>query len=90
MYTLQYTKQAIKQLSKPDKPTRILLVKWIENNLMNCDNPYTIPQYKELKGKLSDYVRYRVGNYRIICRVCDQMLIIENVSVGYRREIYKR
>ena len=90
MYQLEYTKQAIKQLRKLDKSTRTLLMKWIETNLLNCDNPYAISHFKELKGNLSNYARYRVGNYRIICTICDQQLIIEIVSVGHRKEVYKR
>ena len=90
MYKLQYSKQALKQLHKLDKPIRLILIKWIENNLLYCDNPYAIPQYKELKGNLSSYIRYRVGNYRIICTVYEQILTIEIVSVGHRKEVYRR
>ncbi len=90
MYQLRYSKQALKQLHKLDMPTRIILIKWIEHNLLNCGNPYTIPQYKELKGNLSNYIRYRVGNYRIICTVFEQILTIEIVSVGHRKEVYRQ
>ena len=39
MYTFKYSSRAVKQLEKLDKSTKKLILKWIENNLVNCENP---------------------------------------------------
>jgi mRNA interferase RelE/StbE len=42
---------------------------------------------KRLKGELSDYHSYRVGNYRIIYFVRKREILIEIVRVAHRREV---
>ncbi len=43
----------------------------------------------KLKGKNRDYFRIRVGNYRIIYLIEDDLLLILVVRVGHRQEIYR-
>jgi mRNA interferase RelE/StbE len=45
---------------------------------------------KQLKGKTREYLRIRMGDYRIIYTVRDQALLIVVIRVGHRREIYKK
>ena len=43
---------------------------------------------KMLVGDLKGFWRYRVGDYRLICRIHDEELEILVVEVGHRKEIY--
>ena len=43
----------------------------------------------KLKGNNRDYFRIRVGNYRVIYSIEDNILSIIVVRVGHRKEIYK-
>ena len=43
---------------------------------------------KSLVGDLKGFWRYRVGDYRLICRIHDEELEILVVEVGHRKEIY--
>lgn len=86
-YSVSYSKQAQKQIKKLDNYTRIMIIRWIEKNLVGSINPRE--NGKALKGKLGDYWRYRVGDYRIISKIEDDELIIFVVEVGHRREVYK-
>lgn len=42
-----------------------------------------------LKGPLSNLWRYRVGDFRILCRIEDDRLIVLVVAIGNRREVYR-
>jgi len=43
-----------------------------------------------LKGlKLGEFWKYRVGDYRVICRSEDQRFLILVLRIGYRRELYR-
>jgi len=42
-----------------------------------------------LKGKLRGLSRIRVGDYRIVYRIEDDVLVIVIVKVGHRRNIYE-
>lgn len=85
-YTVQYTVGAIKNLKKLDKHTQALILGWIEKNLMNCENPRQ--HGKCLTANRSGQWRYRIGDYRLICEIEDDKIVILILSIGHRREIY--
>lgn len=44
---------------------------------------------KALQGQLAGYWRYRVGDYRLICQIKDDRLVILVVEIGHRKDIYR-
>ncbi len=44
---------------------------------------------RTLKGKPGDYQRLRVGDYRVIYQVQQEMLTVLVIRVGHRREVYR-
>ena len=87
-YNVEYSKQAVKFLKKLDRTAKILIKEWIENNLIGCSNPFD--KGKSLTGDKKGYWRYRVENYRIICEIEQDKLIITIIEVGHRSTVYKR
>lgn len=86
-YDVVFSKTALKQFKKMDNYTKLMLINWIEKNLSNCEDPRI--HGKALKGNLKNQWRYRVGDYRILCDIEDDKLIILVINIGHRREIYK-
>ena len=70
-----------------DKYRARLIVNWLMKNIHGSENPRL--HGKALRANLSDYWRYRVGNYRIITEIQDDALIVVAVEIGHRKEIYK-
>jgi len=87
MYSVSYSPKAIKQLEKLDKYTASILYRWIEKNLINCQNPRL--HGSPLVGNMKGFWRYRVGQYRIIAEIQDSVVTIEVINVGHRGEIYQ-
>ena len=87
MYRVEFSKGALKQLKKLDKPTSALIIGWIRKNLEGCENPRAFG--KGLSANKSGQWRYRVGDYRIIAEIMDDSVVILVVNVGHRSEIYK-
>ena len=87
-YKVEYTSKAIKNLRKLDKNTRNLIYAWIDKNLVNCEDPRI--HGKGLVGDKSGQWRYRVGDYRIICEIEDEEIVILVLEIGHRREIYNQ
>ncbi len=85
MYTLKYSKKALKQLSKLDRGVQGFLLSWIDKNLLDCEDPRV--KGKSLTANDSGLWRYRVGDYRILCSIEDECLLILVVAVGHRKEI---
>ncbi len=88
MYQVEYSKKAVKSLSKLDKQTMTLLINWIEKNLVNCQNPRF--SGKPLVGNKSGYWRYRIGDYRIVSEINDKNVTILLIRIAHRKEIYEQ
>ncbi len=85
-YQVVYTEKAVKQLAKLDGSVKRLILSWVEKNLLNCENPRL--RGKALTANRKGEWRYCIGNYRLICQICDDQLIILALSVGHRGQIY--
>ena len=85
-YRVELTDRVIKQLKKIDKHTSALIIGWIEKNLDGCENPRL--HGKGLTANRTGQWRYRIGNYRLICEIKDEEVLILVLEVGHRREIY--
>ena len=81
-----YLETALKKLSKLDNSVKSRITGYI-NNLATLEDPRS--RGKVLKGNLGEYWRYRVGDYRVICKIEDKELIILVVEIGDRKEVYK-
>ena len=44
---------------------------------------------KALQGQLAGYWRYRVGDYRLICQIKDDRLVILVIEIGHRKDVYR-
>ncbi|MDI6026406.1 type II toxin-antitoxin system RelE/ParE family toxin [Corticibacterium sp. UT-5YL-CI-8] len=86
-WKLEYAGSARKFVEKLDPQTRQRIRSFIETRLAVLDNPREAG--KALKGPLATFWRYRVGDYRIICDVQDDRLVILVVMIGHRRDIYR-
>ncbi len=87
-YQVKYTERALKELKKMDGYTRKMIYAWIDKNLAGCENPRQ--HGKSLTANRSDQWRYRIGDYRLICQIKDDELLILALSAGHRREVYDR
>lgn len=82
MYQVVIEKQAQKQLAKISPPDYTKIVAALKD-LANDPRPHG---YKKLKGRPG--YRIRVGDYRIIYQVKDNILTVFVLIIGHRREVY--
>lgn len=87
-YHLAFEKRALKQLKGLDKPISEFIVKWLYKNIDGTDNPRG--HGKALIGDKKGLWRYRIGNYRVLCEIIDDELLVLAIEVGHRKEIYKK
>ena len=86
MYKIVFDEAIKKNLKKLDKQTLKILFNWIEKNLSNTDDPRS--KGKALVGNKKGYLRYRIGDYRLITRIEDDRLIIITINFKHQREVY--
>lgn len=85
-YSVETTSRFDKEFKKLDRYTMKMIKAWIEKNLVNCENPRV--HGKGLTANRSGQRRYRIGDYRLICEIQDNKLIILALSIGHRKEVY--
>lgn len=86
-YRVETTPRFDREFRKLDRYTQRMLQSWIQKNLTNCDDPRV--HGKGLTANRSGQWRYRIGDYRLICQIEDDALIILALSVGHRRDVYR-
>lgn len=81
-YTITISKSAQKELDKlPDAIAENLL-----EAILGLANDPRPPGCKELKGY--EAYRIRTGNYRIIYEIKDNVLSVEVITIGHRKDVY--
>lgn len=85
-YNVALSERFKKEFRKLDKYTQKMIRGWIDKNLVGTSNLRI--HGKGLTANRSGQWRYRIGDYRLICQIEDNELIILALTVGHQREIY--
>ena len=87
-WRIEVSDTAEKQLAKLDKPVAKRLHTFLLERLATLDDPRSIGQ--ALKGsELGEFWKYLVGEWRLICQIKDDKILITVVRLGNRREVYR-
>ena len=81
-----YSDLSLKQLKKMGKSEAKRIINYM-TEIERLDNPRV--RGKALVENLKGFWRYRVGDWRVICDIVDEEIIIHVIEVGHRREVYK-
>lgn len=86
-WKISFTKNALKQLKKLDKPTARLIVGFLEEKIAGTSDArkYGHALIGDQKGRW----RYRIGDYRVLWELRDKELLVVVITLGHRREIYR-
>lgn len=85
-WRIEFTPQAAKALRKLNRQAQMRVVAYLESLRDDCQSPRD--RGKGLRAQLSGFWRYRVGDFRLICRIHDQELIVLIVEIGHRSGVY--
>ncbi len=85
-YKVEYLPRAVKNLKKLDKAVAARIFD-VMDELALLDDPRA--RGKALTGPLTGLWRYRVGDYRVLCDIRDNELVVLVVDVGHRGRVYR-
>lgn len=88
VWTIKFSEVADKDIAKLDKPIKKRILNWLDERLSNCDNP-RLWGSKPLTGSHGEKWRYRIGDYRVLCLIRDNVVTVEVVSIGHGRDVYE-
>ena len=87
-WQIEFDPDALKDLRKLDQPIQLRLVGFLRTRVSSLTNPRDIGE--ALSGqRLGGYWKYRVGDWRIICDIQDQKILVRVLRIGNRREVYR-
>ena len=85
-WQIKINKNIQRELGKLDKQTAKRITSKLRE-ISQLDNPRSMG--KALSSNKTGFWRYRVGDYRIICDIEDEELVILVVEVNHRSKVYK-
>jgi mRNA interferase RelE/StbE len=88
-WKIEFLPVAEKDLKKIDPSIARRILNFLDQRISRLEDPRSLGE--ALKGpKLGKYWKYRIGNYRIICRIKAKEILILVISVGHRKSVYRR
>lgn len=85
-WSVELTATALKQLKKLDRKWQGQILDYLEDEVAGKGD--VRGKGKALTGNKKGLWRYRVGDYRVICDIEDDRMVILAVTIGHRREVY--
>ena len=87
-YNVELSAEVDRELGKLDAQQAKRILKFLRERVAKLDDPRSIGQ--ALHGsRLGEFWKYRVGDYRLICKIEDDRLLVLVLRVGHRKEIYR-
>lgn len=87
-WKIEFSLEADRELSKLDPQHARRILKFLRDRVAKLDDPRSIS--KALQGsRLGEFWRYRVGPFRLICKIEDDRLLVLILRIGDRKEIYR-
>ncbi len=86
-WKIEWDTRALKELKKLDKQTQKDIIHYLKTRIATEDSPRRFG--KALLGNKAGLWRYRVKNYRIICNLEDDNLVVLVLRTSHRKDVYQ-
>jgi len=86
-WQVEVAPRAARTLATLDRPIQARIRRFMADRLETDDDPRRLGH--SLSGPLAGLWRYRIGDYRLICRIEDGRCVVLVLEVGHRREVYR-
>lgn len=85
-WRIEFSRKAEKELSAVNKADALRIARYLAE-VEKLPDPRL--RGKALAANLSGLWRYRVGDWRVLCRLEDEVLVVLVVEVAHRSVVYK-
>ena len=86
-WTVEFDDRARRELRKLDSKSQQSILRSLRECIACAEDPKRIG--KPLRMNLAGLWRYRVGDYRLVFRFEERILVVLVLQVGHRREVYE-
>lgn len=86
-WAYRFSETALKELGKLDRSVQTEIIRYLDDRIATPENPERFG--KPLRGDKWGSWRYRVGDYRLVCKIERSVLTVLVLHVGHRSNIYE-
>jgi len=87
-WKIEFSAEADRELSKLDGLVIKRILKFLQERVAKLDNPRSIGN--ALQGpRFGEFWKYRVGDYRLICKIEDARVVVLVLRIGHRSDVYR-
>ena len=87
VWIVEFDDRARRELRKLSQETQLTILSYLRERVAGSPDPRQFG--KPLRMNLAGLWRYRVGDYRLICRIEENRLVVLVLKVGHRRDVYE-
>jgi mRNA interferase RelE/StbE len=87
VWEVEFDDRARRELRKLAAEIQRTILCYMRERVAGSSDPWQFG--KPLRMNLAGLWRYRVGDYRLICRIEDNRLVVLVLKIGHRREVYE-
>lgn len=86
-WQIEFDSEAEDDLNKIDRDIQRRIMRYLRERIATGKDPrrFGAPLRRELSGLW----KYRLGDYRIICRIEDKRVVVYVIRIGHRKDVYK-
>ena len=86
IWRIRFDVRAHKELKKIDRQIQGEILEYLDERIATNENPrrFGKPLTHDKKGLW----RYRIRDYRVICQILDNELVVIALSIGHRKNVY--
>jgi mRNA interferase RelE/StbE len=86
-WTVEFQLTPQKQVKKLDRHIQSRVVGYFRDRVLMAEHPRTLG--KALVGDQGELWRYRIGDYRAICKIEDERNVVLVLAVAHRSKAYR-
>ena len=87
VWTVEFDDRARRELRKHDARSQQTILSYLRERIAGDADPRRFG--KPLRRNLAGLWRYRVEDYRLICRIENERVVVLVLQVGHRRDVYE-
>lgn len=87
VWTVEFDDRARRELRKLDSKIQKKILRYLRERLAGSEDPRRFG--KTLRRNLAGLWRYRIEDYRLICRFEDDRVVVLVLEIGHRSDVYE-
>ncbi|MCU7929096.1 MAG: type II toxin-antitoxin system RelE/ParE family toxin [Candidatus Thiodiazotropha sp. (ex Dulcina madagascariensis)] len=86
-WNVEWDDRARRELRQLDRQVQRTILRYFSERIATDDDPCRFG--KPLRHELQGLWRYRIGDYRAICQIENDKLVVLVLAVNHRRQVYR-